>query len=125
HEGGITFGRAIGEPILDLNVATLAVSQIAQAVAKRCKIARSGGYRERGHDADHRHRRLLRARRERPSRGRAADQRDELAPSHVGHGLPPFRSVRALRGWKIIPPLCPDMIFGSTRVTAGASGFFF
>jgi hypothetical protein len=30
--------------------------------------------------ADHRHRRLLRARRERPCGGRAAEQRDELAP---------------------------------------------
>jgi hypothetical protein len=31
---------------------------------------------------DHRHRRLLRARHERPSCRRAAEQRDELAPSH-------------------------------------------
>ena len=31
---------------------------------------------------DHRHRRLLRARRERPRRRRAAEQRDELAPLH-------------------------------------------
>jgi hypothetical protein len=29
---------------------------------------------------DHRHHRLLRMRRERPSRSRAAEQRDELAP---------------------------------------------
>jgi hypothetical protein len=33
--------------------------------------------------SDHRHRRLLRARRERPRRRRAAKQRDELASSHV------------------------------------------
>ena len=31
---------------------------------------------------DHRHRRLLRPRRERPRRRRAAEQRDELAPLH-------------------------------------------
>ena len=31
---------------------------------------------------------LLRARRERPRRRRAAEQRDELAPSHVEHGGP-------------------------------------
>jgi len=35
--------------------------------------------------SDHRKRTLLRARRERPSR-RAAEQRDELAPSHAEHG---------------------------------------
>ena len=33
-------------------------------------------------EADDRHRRLLRTRRERPRRRRAAEQRDELAPSH-------------------------------------------
>ena len=38
-------------------------------------------------EPDHRHRRLLRARRERPRR-RAAEQRDELAPSHVEQTLP-------------------------------------
>jgi hypothetical protein len=32
--------------------------------------------------ADHRHRRLLRARRERPCGSRAAEQRDELASPH-------------------------------------------
>src|SRR6476469_6947580 len=37
---------------------------------------------------------LLRARHERPS-GRAADKRDEVAPSHAGHGLPPSRLARA------------------------------
>ena len=31
---------------------------------------------------DHRHRRLLRARRQRPRRRRAAEQRDEFAPLH-------------------------------------------
>src|SRR5262249_8109115 len=38
-------------------------------------------------DPDHRHRRLLRQRRERP-RGRAAEQRDEVAPFYTRHGLP-------------------------------------
>jgi hypothetical protein len=37
--------------------------------------------------ADHRHRRLLRARRERPRDRRAADQRDEVAPFHCS--MPP------------------------------------
>jgi hypothetical protein len=33
-------------------------------------------------EPNHRHRRLLRARRERPRRSRAAEQRDEAAPFH-------------------------------------------
>ena len=36
-------------------------------------------------ELDPRHRRLLRARRERP-RGRATDKRDDIAPTHVEHG---------------------------------------
>src|SRR5262245_40820633 len=39
-------------------------------------------------EPDHRHRRLLRLRRERPRRCRAAKQHDELPPSPAGHGLP-------------------------------------
>ena len=48
-------------------------------------ISRFGGVRFRGarmEKSDHRHRRLLRARRERPGDGCAAEQRDELAPPH-------------------------------------------
>ena len=41
-----------------------------------------GGWRTAAEETDHRHRRLLRARRERPRRRRAAEQRDELAPLH-------------------------------------------
>src|SRR5262245_36931137 len=36
---------------------------------------------------DHRHRRLLRACRDRPRGCRAAEKRDELAAPHAGHGL--------------------------------------
>jgi hypothetical protein len=45
---------------------------------------------------DHWHRRLLRVRRKRP-RGRTAEQRDQIAPSHVEHGLPPEAPPRKLR----------------------------
>src|SRR5262249_19600907 len=38
--------------------------------------------------SDYRHRGLLRPRRERPCRRRAAEQRDEMAASCVEHGLP-------------------------------------
>src|SRR5215472_3462136 len=64
-------------------VAPLGVSQFAQPVPQPCNVAGRGGYGEWGHDAHHRHRRLLRPRRQRPRRRGTAQQRDELAPSHV------------------------------------------
>src|SRR5262245_55839472 len=43
---------------------------------------------------------LLRARRERPRSSRAAEQRDEIASSHVGHGgvLPHFVPTKHIQG---------------------------
>jgi hypothetical protein len=55
---------------------------------KRSHKVRAFSRRAAVEKSDHRHRRLLRARRERPCRRRAAQQRDELAPSHVEHGAP-------------------------------------
>src|SRR5215468_6926810 len=46
-----------------------------------CHIGRQHELRQRG-SSNHRHRRLLRARRERPSNRRAAEQHDEVAPLH-------------------------------------------
>jgi hypothetical protein len=58
----------------------------------RCQTLTEARDHGRGHrkrraaqKSNHRHRRLLRACRERP-RGRAAEKRDELAAPHVGHG---------------------------------------
>src|SRR5262245_25997326 len=45
---------------------------------------------------DHRYRRLLRARRERPSCGRAAEQRDELAPPD--HSITSSARARSVGG---------------------------
>jgi hypothetical protein len=44
-------------------------------------------------EPDYRHRRLLRPCRNRPSRRRAAEQRDELATSHVGRPCSLTRTV--------------------------------
>src|SRR5262249_46458102 len=68
-------------------------------------------------DTDHRNRPLLRARRDGPKKrrhGRTAEQRDEVAPSHVGHGLPlrnperPAYCVLKLP-WKRRQVLGPDL----------------
>src|SRR5215472_4569372 len=74
-------------PILNRHILALDVAGFTKALAecgqKACTI---GKERPRAAEKpDHRHRRLLRARRERPGR-RAAEQRDELAPFHVEHG---------------------------------------
>jgi hypothetical protein len=62
----ITFVRSLFETL----------AECAQSVSVR---VRECGVEE----TDHRHRRLLRARRERLHGRRAADKRDELAPSHI------------------------------------------
>src|SRR5215469_9467706 len=59
-----------------------------------CHFGRQHELRQRG-SSNHRHRRLLRARRERPCCCRAAEQRDELAPLHLrGHST--TSSARAI-----------------------------
>jgi hypothetical protein len=66
--------------VLDPDVLALDEAYFLQALAERSPlVARYVPTAEKPH---HRHRRLLRARRERPRERRAAEQRDELAPSH-------------------------------------------
>src|SRR5262245_65985212 len=73
----------LGRDVLALNVAGF-----IKALTERSGTAR-GDFRRPGiYESDDWHHRLLRARRNRPRRCRAAEQRDELAPSHAGHGLP-------------------------------------
>src|SRR5262249_39779491 len=67
--------------ILDHNILALDVAGFAKALPECGQIACTIRKRRAAEEADHRHRRLLRPRRERPS-GRAAKQRDEIAPSH-------------------------------------------
>jgi hypothetical protein len=98
------------------------VTEVTQA---RPQPLTCGTLEGRAKKPDARRFRLLRARREWPRCGAPPSSVMNWRRLMSDMGFLPSRSVRALRGWKIIPPLCPDMIFGSTRVTAGASGFFF
>src|SRR5262249_11190415 len=68
------------------------------ALTERAQTAREHVKRFTADVSNHRHRWLLRARRERP-RGRAADQRDEVAASHVEHrgSLPHWRCQSVYR----------------------------
>src|SRR5262249_54243349 len=73
--------------ILDGDVFAFDESSIIQALTKGIDNIREASSRSASEKSDHRHRRLLRARRERP-RGRAPEQRDELATLHLrGHSI--------------------------------------
>src|SRR5262245_18609821 len=67
-------------PQFDGYIASFDIAQVVQALAKRCQAIRCR-WSSRAQPSDNRHRRLLRARRERPRR-RAAEQRDEVATLH-------------------------------------------
>src|SRR6516164_6699461 len=70
-----------GQPVIfQAHVLAVDVTDLAYPIAECGPIARSVFGRRSIHDRNHRHRRLLRPRRERPCR-RAAEQRDELAAS--------------------------------------------
>src|SRR5215470_1221832 len=68
--------------VFDRYVLTLDITHVGKPAAKRCIETHRGGLGEAAKIADHRHRRLLRPRCERPRRGRATEQRNELAALH-------------------------------------------
>src|SRR5262249_50338304 len=81
----------IGRAIFDRNVTTFDIASLLQALpngAEHSIIELSAGKQ-----ADQRHAGLLRPRRERP-RGRAAEQRDEIASVHCA--IPPVRSTERI-----------------------------
>jgi hypothetical protein len=80
----------LGPAIYDRDVFALDIAGVLQATVKSAQTVREQFRRYDIEKPNHRHSRLLRARRQRPSGRRAAEKRDELAPPHV----PP--SVRGL-----------------------------
>ena len=68
--------------VLDHHVLALDVAGFVEGFAERSRIAPRGLGRPNIDEADDRHRRLLRARRERPCDRRTAEQSDEVAPLH-------------------------------------------
>src|SRR5262249_50755290 len=72
----------------DGDVAAFDKSRLLEAEPERVEVRRERFGRSAAEKSDHRNRRLLRARGERPSR-RAADEHDEAAALHGDIGLPP------------------------------------
>src|SRR5262249_51917605 len=94
---GQSIVSAVRPAIFDRQVVTLDIASLAQALEERAHtvtVTRTAAYKP-----HHRHRRLLRARRERPS-GRAAEQRDELAALH--HSI--TSSARSRSPWGMFSP---------------------
>src|SRR5215472_16076733 len=92
-----------GKTIIDVDVATLHPTKVPKPFAK-CRDAGLSFQIILGNSQQHTNPphpvTLLCARRERPRRRRAAEQRDELASSHAGHGgvLPPLYANEG-QGW--------------------------
>src|SRR5262249_47875775 len=77
----------LGPAVFDDDVLVFDGAGLRQALAEGCDETRVFPGRRAIEEPDHRQRVLLRARRERP-RGRAAEQRDELAALHLrGHSI--------------------------------------
>ncbi len=73
----------LGPAVFDRHVSTLDVARFTQAKVKRTHNVREQVRRCGIEEANHRHRRLLCERGERPRGGGAAEKRDELAPFHL------------------------------------------
>src|SRR5262249_38143673 len=67
--------------VFDRHILAFDITRFLQTLAERPDLLPQRSGRSGIEEADHGHRRLLRARRERPYR-RAAEQRDELSPFH-------------------------------------------
>src|SRR5262245_48997890 len=92
--------------VFDRYVLTLDITHVGEPAAKRCIETHRGGLGEAAKIADHWRRLRLRRRGQRPRRCRAAEQRDELAPSHwpVPPVLPTERIAHFSYGRRLLHP---------------------
>src|SRR5713226_7659196 len=93
--------------IFDSHVLALDISFLFQPLAERAQTDRVHLRRCTAEETDHRHRRLLRTRRERCSDRRTSNHFDEIAPSHAfrtlrtqPRGLKGTTPVTRCRGWR-------------------------
>src|SRR5262249_17972976 len=130
---------ATGPAVFDHDAAALDEALLPKRPKERRQATSKGFRRSVGNDANHRHRRLLCACRERPRR-RTAEHRDELTPPHVLlsiRGLPPYHAVvgntalcitarlgRPCRSWLIWRPfgLGGDVFDGGRQSKPKVSG---
>jgi hypothetical protein len=82
-EGGQSIVLAIGPTILDRRILALDIAGFAQAPTESGYAGGECYSRPTVEETDHRHRWLLRARRERPCRDSATEQTKKFAPLHL------------------------------------------
>jgi hypothetical protein len=75
----------VDKMVVDCDIAAINISGLAKAALERSDHVTGLHLRDRAEKPNHRHHRLLRVRRHRYGRGRAAEQCDEFAASHVEH----------------------------------------
>src|SRR5262245_48483148 len=92
---------ALRPTVFDRHVPPLDIASVAQAMAERGGELRVRAGRPTIEEPDHRHRRLLRARRERPRGHRAAEQRDELAPFPLTGMHPILTGREHIAGYRV------------------------
>ena len=98
---GVALAASLRPAILDRDGAALDPAEFAQPLHKSGGPLAPGRRRGRAQEPDGRQLpRLLRARRERPSGRRAAEKRDELAPSSLDLVALRLRTTRYHIGWK-------------------------
>src|SRR6516165_7754786 len=99
---GQLFDFIPGETIFDRDVLTLGKACVFQTLTDRGQEVRGVAGPSGREKPDHRHRRLLRARRERPRGRRPAEKRDEVAPFHLrGHSMTSSARASSLSGiWR-------------------------
>src|SRR5262245_34740381 len=91
-----SISSALGPAVIDADIAMLDIASLAQAAPERRDEVRELAGRFQAEKPDHRHRRLLRMRRDRPRDCRAAEQCDELA------AFPLTEMHPILTGWEHI-----------------------
>jgi hypothetical protein len=79
---GIVVVADLAANVATIPNATIDIAGVFEALAKSAQTLRHPVRRSGVEESDHRYRRLLRARRERPSDRRCAEQRDEIASFH-------------------------------------------
>ena len=107
HERRQTIVLALQPMVLDRRVLALDVAGFVESFSERSDLAHRGVRRPAADEADDRHRRLLRASRERPCGRCAPKQCDELASPH-GHSL----GARITPYHIVEKPCCASQHFG-------------
>src|SRR5262245_40953062 len=94
-----SISSAFGPAVIDADIAMLDIASLAQAAPERRNEVRELAGRFQAEKPDHRHRRLLRARRRWPSRRTAAEKRDKFPPPHGAYPKAKDRGLSIAGSW--------------------------